>query len=80
MDCGASLLQRITEVVEQQIRPSLQADGGDIEIVSLEENVLSVRLRGACSSCPCAADTLKYGVQRTLNQMVSEDLVVVPVC
>jgi Fe-S cluster biogenesis protein NfuA len=54
-------------------------DGGDIEIISLIENTLTVRLIGTCNGCPRAAETLKYGVQRTLNQLASKDIVVVPV-
>ncbi|MDR1236326.1 MAG: NifU family protein [Holosporaceae bacterium] len=79
MNLDSSLMQKITETVDQYIRPSLGADGGDVEIISLEKNTLFVKLKGACCGCPCAGDTIKYGIQRTLNQMVSEDLVVVPV-
>jgi Fe-S cluster biogenesis protein NfuA len=54
-------------------------DGGDIEIVSLIGNTLTVRLIGTCNGCPRAAETLKYGVQRTLNQLAAENIVVVSV-
>jgi Fe-S cluster biogenesis protein NfuA len=79
VNCDATLLQQINDVIDQHVRPSLEMDGGDVEVVSLDENKLFVRLKGACGECPCASDTLKCGVQRTLNQMVSEDLVVVSV-
>ena len=52
------------------IRPALQADGGDIELVSVEAGVVKVRLRGACGSCPMATMTLKQGVEVRLKQMV----------
>jgi Fe-S cluster biogenesis protein NfuA len=52
------------------IRPALQADGGDIELVSVENGVVKVRLRGACGSCPMATMTLKQGVEVRLKQMV----------
>ena len=54
-----------------EIRPALQADGGDIELVSIEEDdTVKVRLRGACSGCPGAAMTLKFGVEKILKQKV----------
>jgi NifU-like protein len=79
MSFDSPLMQKISEVIDQHVRPTLNTDGGDIEVVSLVGNVLSVKLTGACCGCPCAADTLKYSVQRTLNQLVSEDLAVVSV-
>ena len=53
-----------------KIRPMLQADGGDVELVDVEDGVVKVRLRGACSGCPGAAMTLKNGVERVLKQRV----------
>ncbi|OGW18969.1 MAG: hypothetical protein A2072_08040, partial [Nitrospirae bacterium GWC1_57_7] len=53
------------------VRPSLQADGGDIELVSVEaDGVVKVRLRGACGSCPMSTMTLKMGVEKILKQEV----------
>jgi Fe-S cluster biogenesis protein NfuA len=54
------------------IRPALQADGGDIELVSVEGNVVKVRLQGACGHCPMAVVTLKQGVEVRLKQLVPE--------
>ncbi len=55
----------------QKVRPSLQADGGDIELVSVEaDGVVKVRLRGACGSCPMSTMTLKMGVEKILKQEV----------
>ncbi|MBN2051412.1 MAG: NifU family protein [Spirochaetales bacterium] len=55
----------------QDVRPSLQADGGDIELVSVgEDGTVKVRLKGACNGCPMAAITLKQGVERYLKQKV----------
>ncbi|MDR2068085.1 MAG: NifU family protein [Holosporaceae bacterium] len=76
MSSNQALLQKIKDVVDSVIRPSLNMDGGDIDVISLEGHVLSVKLRGACSSCPKAAGTLKLGVERTLRHQVSEDIVV----
>ena len=65
----------IKEKVEQaieKIRPSLQMDGGDIELVDIEDKVVKVRLRGACGSCPMSVMTLKMGVERIVKEMVPE--------
>ena len=63
--------QRVREAIES-FRPYIQADGGDIDLVSYEDGVATVRLRGACSGCPHAALTLKMGVERFLKQHVPE--------
>lgn len=61
------------EAVIDQIRPSLQADGGDIELVDVtEDGTVKVRLQGACRGCPGAAMTLKAGVERVLKEKVPE--------
>lgn len=55
------------------IRPALQADGGDVELVDVsEDGVVSVRLTGACGSCPMSTMTLKMGVERTLRDRLPE--------
>jgi Fe-S cluster biogenesis protein NfuA len=57
----------------QDVRPSLQADGGDIELVSVgEDGVVKVRLTGACGSCPHATITLKMSVENYLKKAVPE--------
>jgi Fe-S cluster biogenesis protein NfuA len=58
--------------VIDHIRPLLQADGGDIELVSVDEptGTVSVRLQGACRGCPSAAMTLKMGVERHMREKV----------
>jgi Fe-S cluster biogenesis protein NfuA len=50
------------------IRPSLQADGGDVELVDVKDGVVSVRLKGACSGCPMSTMTLKKGIERFLKE------------
>ncbi|MFP4164678.1 MAG: NifU family protein [Chitinispirillaceae bacterium] len=56
-----------------EIRPNLQADGGDIELVDItEDNVVQVRLQGACAGCPGAQMTLKMGVERYLKKKIPE--------
>jgi len=56
----------------QKIRPFLQADGGDAELVSVEDGVVKVRLQGACHGCPMATMTLKQGIERTIKKEVPE--------
>jgi Fe-S cluster biogenesis protein NfuA len=61
------------EKVLGKIRPMLQADGGDVELVGVDAaGVVKVRLRGACSGCPGAQMTLKMGVERQLKQEIPE--------
>ncbi|MCD4654542.1 NifU family protein [bacterium] len=55
-----------------KIRPYLQADGGDVQLVDIVDGIVQVRLRGACAGCPGAAMTLKMGVERTLKENVPE--------
>ncbi len=57
----------------QDVRPSLQADGGDIELVSVsEDGIVSVRLTGACGTCPMSTMTLKMGVENYLKKTIPE--------
>lgn len=56
----------------EDVRPMLQADGGDIELVDVEDGVVKVRLRGACAGCPGAQMTLKMAVERRLKAAVPE--------
>jgi Fe-S cluster biogenesis protein NfuA len=60
------------ETAIKKIRPALVADGGDIELVSVVDGVVKVRLKGACSCCPHAAMTLKAGVERVLRAEIPE--------
>ena len=56
----------------EKIRPALQADGGNIELVDVIDGVVKVRLTGACGGCPMSQMTLKMGVERALKQQVPE--------
>jgi Fe-S cluster biogenesis protein NfuA len=64
------------EKVEQalnKVRPALQADGGDVELVGVDEDgVVKVRLKGACGGCPMSQLTLKMGIERILKKEVPE--------
>ncbi len=56
----------------QTIRPALQADGGDIELIDVADGIVKVKLTGACGGCPMSQMTLKMGVERVLKQQVPE--------
>jgi len=56
----------------ESIRSSLQADGGDIQLVSVEDGVVKVRLTGACCGCPMSQITLSMGVEETIKKAVPE--------
>jgi Fe-S cluster biogenesis protein NfuA len=60
------------EAALAQIRPHLQADGGDIELVDVSDGTVKVKLLGACGGCPMAALTMKGGVERVIKENVPE--------
>lgn len=61
------------EEVLNMVRPALQADGGDVELVDVsEDGVVSVKLTGACGSCPMSTMTLKMGIERTLKEKIAD--------
>ncbi|MBM4446672.1 MAG: NifU family protein [Chloroflexi bacterium] len=60
------------EAVLNQIRPSLAADGGNVELVDASDGIVKVRLTGACGGCPMASMTLRHGVERVLKEQVPE--------
>jgi Fe-S cluster biogenesis protein NfuA len=61
------------------VRPSLQADGGDVELVNVNAGIVKVRLEGACGSCPMAQLTLKMGIEKYLKEKISGVVEVVAV-
>jgi Fe-S cluster biogenesis protein NfuA len=62
---------KVKQVLEK-IRPMLQADGGDVEFVSVEGGVVKVRLKGACAGCPMSQMTLKQGIEKLLKKEIPE--------
>jgi len=75
-----ALMREKVQAVIEEIRPRLQMDGGDIELVDVEEGgIVKVRLKGACAGCPGAMMTLQFGVQRILQERVPEVTQVVAV-
>ncbi|AJW63380.1 NifU family protein [Elizabethkingia anophelis] len=67
-------IETVTKVMEalEEIRPFLNKDGGDIELIDVKENTVIVRLLGNCSSCHINTSTLKLGVENTIKQHVPE--------
>jgi len=55
-----------------KIRPMLQADGGDVELIDIEDGVVKVRLQGACAGCPMSQMTLKNGIEKILKKEIPE--------
>ena len=74
------MLKEKVESALNKVRPSLQADGGDVQLVDVDDKgVVKVRLTGACGGCPMSQMTLKAGVERILKQQVPEVTSVVAV-
>ncbi len=61
-----------TEVAKalEEVRPHLQMDGGDVELINIEDGVVKVRLKGACAGCPMSQMTVKWGVENYLKKKV----------
>ncbi len=70
-------IKLIEQTLDQQVRPALQADGGDLELIDVDGNNVIIALRGMCSQCQVAEFTLAEVVQKRLREFVSDDLVVV---
>ena len=60
------------EAVLSQIKPALQADGGDVELVEVSDGVVKVRLTGACAGCPMSTMTLRMGIERVLKEQLPD--------
>ena len=73
------ILKSVANTLDQ-VRPYLQADGGDIEVVELtDDNILKVRLTGACHGCPFSMQTLKAGVEQAIKRDIPQIAEVVSV-
>ena len=67
-----SLRDRVAAVLDT-VRPAMQSDGGDVELVDVDANgVVRVRLQGACIGCPSASMTLTMGIERQLKELIPE--------
>ena len=73
MNTKHNTLKKKVEETLMSIRPRLQADGGDVELIDVnDEGIVSVRLVGACRGCPGAIMTLKMGIERILRERIPE--------
>jgi Fe-S cluster biogenesis protein NfuA len=71
MSMSSDIEKKVEEALNT-IRPAIQMDGGDVELVNVENNVALVRLQGACVGCAMAQITLKQGVERAVRSAVPE--------
>jgi len=68
---GRNMMDKKVQSVLNKLRPSLQADGGDVELVEItSDGVVKVKLRGACSGCMMSQMTLKMGIEKAIKQEV----------
>ena len=65
-------MQEKVQAVLDKVRPSLQADGGDVKLVEVKDGVVKVKLTGACAGCPMSQMTLKNGIERILKREIPE--------
>jgi Fe-S cluster biogenesis protein NfuA len=65
----AEIKAQVEKAIDE-IRPNLQADGGDVELVDVEDGVVKVKLKGACAGCPMSTMTVKWGVENFLKRKV----------
>lgn len=63
--------EKVQEALDK-IRPKLQADGGDVELVDVDEGIVKVRLQGSCQGCPMSQLTLKMGIEKFLKEQIPE--------
>ena len=69
---GDTIMKEKVEKALQKVRPMLQADGGDVELVDVQDGIVTVRLQGACGGCPMSQMTLKNGIEKILKEEVPE--------
>jgi len=69
-------MRLVEETINREIRPALQADGGDLELIDIDGNTVFVSLRGACASCAASDFTMKQFVEQKLQEFVVPDMVV----
>ncbi|WP_028325442.1 NifU family protein [Desulfatirhabdium butyrativorans] len=63
--------EQVQQAIDK-IRPMLQADGGDVELVDFQDGVVKVKLKGACAGCPMSQMTLRNGIERVLKQQLPD--------
>ncbi len=72
-DAATDLRARIEAVLDELVRPGLQADGGDVEVVGIDaDRIVQVRMRGACVGCPSSTITMTMGIEAAVKARVPE--------
>ncbi|MEW6034750.1 MAG: NifU family protein [Chloroflexota bacterium] len=71
-EAGKTTEKAKVQAVLDRIRPALQADGGDVDLIDFSEGTVKVKLTGACGGCPMSTLTLKNGIERLLKQEIPE--------
>lgn len=69
-------IKMVEETLEREIKPALKKDGGDIELIDIDGNIVFVKLRGTCATCTASDVTLKHYVEKKLQELVTPELVV----
>jgi Fe-S cluster biogenesis protein NfuA len=70
---GETIENRVQKALDE-LRPNLQADGGDVQFVAVEKGVVKVKLKGACAGCPMSSMTVQWGIENFLKKKVPEIL------
>jgi Fe-S cluster biogenesis protein NfuA len=70
---------KVNKLIDEKIRPGVQMDGGDIELVDVENGIVKIRFQGACEGCPSSSATLFGGIERILRTEIPEIKGVIPV-
>jgi NFU1 iron-sulfur cluster scaffold homolog, mitochondrial len=73
------LIGRVNQVIDQNVRPALAADGGGLEVLGVQNNVVTIRYQGACGGCPSSTSGTLNAIQNVLQRLVDEKLTVQPI-
>jgi Fe-S cluster biogenesis protein NfuA len=65
------MFEKVQEIIDE-IRPALQADGGDVQLITVNDGVVKVKLKGACAGCPMSQMTLKMGIEQRIKDQLPE--------
>lgn len=71
-DADNAIVQQINAIIDDQVRPAVARDGGDVDFIKFANGIVYLKMKGACSGCPSAAQTLKHGIENMLRHYVPE--------
>ena len=69
---ASEIEQKIRVILDEEIRPAIAMDGGDVELVGYDNGIVTLRLQGACSTCPSSTMTLKMGIENRLRSEIPD--------